>query len=166
MRRWNKLKAGFVSGKNDILGLLTWWINLSFDIAVFIRVCAHGLFDYDLPLFSDILPLLFARLGDRDPVGKVLMLPLFFISLSGLLLTLFSLLIEPRKTRTWGGVMLIVGVIYIVFDLPALVIAKCLNSPLLHGSFFWSQLFFDLLMLCLLILKIRIRKRENEEAQP
>ena len=166
MSRWNKLRAGFVSDKKDRLGLLAWWINLFFLVAVFVRLFLFDIFDYDYPIFSEIVLHFAAWLDNQHSFMKVFMFPLLFISLSGVLLTCFTLVIGPRKMRKWGEAMLIIGVVYIVVDLPTLIIVQCLNSPLSEGPFFWSQIFFDLLMLVLLILKIRIRGDEMEKEQP
>ena len=160
---WNKYKNGFVSEEREMVGLLAWWINNGIWVASLIYIFSNKIFEYDFTLFSNIIPMFFSWLSEHDPIGRLLAAPLAFISLAGNLLTVFILIIEPRKVREWKNVVLAIGVIYLVFEIPALIIARCLNSHLLNHSFFWMQIFFDLLMLFLIILKLQILNNERRK---
>ena len=144
-----------------MIGLLAWWINNVLWVASLIYIFSNKIFEYDSTPFSITIPIFFTWLSEHDPIGRMLATPIAFISFAANILTVFTLTIEPRKVREWKIVVLAIGVIYLVFEIPALIIVRCLNSHLLNRSFFWLQLFFDLLMLFLIILKLQILNNER-----
>lgn len=162
--RWLKLKSGYVSDSNERIGLITWWTNNAISVIILIRGCVLKIFERDFPFFSDALPSFFTWLSDYDFIGGLLTTPFAFISFGGFLLTYFSVFIRPRKQKAWKEVILFIGVFYIVLDIPVLVLARIMNLPILEQSFFWSQIFFDFLMLFLLILKIQIMNIEKNRS--
>lgn len=165
MDRWKKIKSGFVSEKSKTLGTIALLINMTLCIAFLIYTFSNYFFEYDLPLFSFTLTSFLMQLCDDDHIGRILTFPLLVVSLGGYFMMIYSLLIEPRKKRKWYGAILIIGVIYVVFDLSVLIAARFLNSPLVCKSFFWIQMFFAILMLLSFILKFHIWDKEMKREQ-
>ena len=154
--RWMKLKSGYVSDKNERIGLITWWLNIIVCAAVIIRGGSLKIFERDFPLFSSALLDFFTWLSEQDPIGSVLATPLAFICLGLLILTYISLFLVPRKIKAWKGIVLIISILYLVFEIPTLIAVRIMSLPILDLSFFWCQILLDLLMLSLFILKIKI----------
>ena len=163
MSRWSKFRNGFVSEENERIGLITWWTNIIIGIVVIIRGLSLKIFESDLPIFSSASMDFFTWLSEHDPIGELLATPLAFISLGGFLLMIFSLVLEPRKVKPWKEIVFIISVIYIVIDIPMLIAVQIMNFPVINQSFFWVQMIFDLLILCLLILKIKVMNNEKRK---
>lgn len=157
MERWQKIKSGFVSEKNEKLGLITLWITIPLWITFLLFWLLNNIFEYDLPLFSSTLLYFLAWLADHSYIG----FPSLIVCLVFFGMTIYSTIIEPRKNRKWYGVVLIIGMIYVALDLLVLIIARFLNWSLVFKPFFGIQVFFAFLMLSSFILKFRIWRNER-----
>ena len=162
MNRWEKIKSGFVSEKNESLGLITLWITIPLWIAFLVLGFSHIVFEYYLPLFSSTLQNLFIWLIENDYIGTILVFPFFPVCFVGCFIAIYSVFIEPRKEKKWYGVVLIIGIFYVALDLIVLIIARGLDWTTLYSKpFLGVQIFFSLLTLSSFILKFRIWRNER-----